>query len=249
MKLRLEKQQRETIGGRLRTLRLYNKLEQTELAAMAGVSQAIISQYEKGMTELSLSFIKFLTDKFSISGDWLLFGSEDIPFEKARQEVHVLFSGSLAQSEESKKDTFYGIPLVNAQMAARPGRVQREEVTDWEIVRIPNVAGRSNLVAIDVETGWVKNINPPFQEGSRIIVDRDDKEVRPDAYYAVNTAASRSGGLSRVNAIRRLSLGGSRLWFVVDRPESEFEFLDIRSRDRLGEIIIGRIIWVWQKLD
>ena len=90
MKLRLSKPEREAIGARFREVRRFNRLEQTEIAERAGLSQAIISQYEKGLTEVSLSFIKFLVDTFDISGNWLIFGSAEV-YSSKRGAEKVLF--------------------------------------------------------------------------------------------------------------------------------------------------------------
>jgi len=54
------------------------KLEQTELAKKMGLSQAIISQYENGMTEIPLSFLEYLKKKYRISSDWVIFGTGEI---------------------------------------------------------------------------------------------------------------------------------------------------------------------------
>ena len=54
------------------------RLEQMELAKKMGVSQAIISQYEQGLTEIPLSFIEYLKKKHRISSDWLIFGTGEI---------------------------------------------------------------------------------------------------------------------------------------------------------------------------
>ena len=83
----------------------------------------------------------------------------------------------------------------------------------------------------------------------RIVNDRDDKKVRPDAHYAVNTAGrKKSPREASVTAIRRLSMSGSRLWFIEDRPGQSFEYIDLKASDRIENIIIGRIVWVRQKM-
>lgn len=251
MKLRLEKKNREEIGKRLREVRLFNKLEQTELAIQAGLSQAIISQYEKGLTEVSLSFIKFLANKYGVSGDWLIFGSGATPYDKAQKEIEIRLPKNLeSKPAKGKKSTgFFGVPLVDPKSAARPGKVHKDRIEDWEIVRVRDTGGRNNLIALDIKGDWVKNMEPPFTPGGRIVIDRDDKKVRPNGYYAVNTSArKKSPREASVNAIRRLNLSGSRLWFVEDRPSKDFEFIDLKSSDRLSDIIIGRVIWAWQKL-
>ncbi|MDP7662889.1 MAG: helix-turn-helix transcriptional regulator [Nitrospinota bacterium] len=251
MKLRLEKTNREAIGTRLREVRLFNKLEQTELAHRAGLSQAIISQYEKGLTEISLSFIKFLAENFTISGDWLIFGAGQSPREKVQKEIEVRLPKSLEAtlSKGKKKSGFIGIPIVDPKSAARPGKVQTDRIEDWEIVRFQEATGRNNLVALETKADWVKNMAPPFRAGGRIVIDRDDKKVRPNAYYAINSASKKKSPRdASVTGIRRLSQSGSRLWFIEDRTDKEYDYLDLKASDRIENIIIGRIIWVWQKM-
>ena len=69
---------RQEMGDRLRAIRKSLRLEQTELAKDMGVSQAIISQYEKGMTEISLSVLEYLKKKHGVSSDWVIFGSGEM---------------------------------------------------------------------------------------------------------------------------------------------------------------------------
>jgi DNA-binding XRE family transcriptional regulator len=65
LKNTLPLKRRQEIGSRVRAVRKSLKLEQTEQAKKMGLSQAIISQYEKGLTEIPLSFIG--TSKRSIA--------------------------------------------------------------------------------------------------------------------------------------------------------------------------------------
>jgi len=73
----LPEKRKQEIGRRVRAVRKSLRLEQTELAEKMGVSQAIISQYEQGLTEIPLSFIEYLKKKHRISSDWLIFGTGD----------------------------------------------------------------------------------------------------------------------------------------------------------------------------
>ncbi len=78
MKNTLPMKRKQEIGVRVRAIRKSLRLEQTELAKEMGLSQAIISQYEGGMTEIPLSFLEYLKKKHGISSDWVIFGTGEI---------------------------------------------------------------------------------------------------------------------------------------------------------------------------
>ena len=156
--------------------------------------------------------------------------------------------GAVSPKGKSKSG-FFGIPIVDPKSAARPGKVQTDQINDWEIVRLQEATGRNNLVALEIKADWVKNMSPPFQAGGRIVIDRDDKKIRPYSYYALNTALKKkSPSEASVNAIRRLNMNSSRLWLLEDQLGGDFEYMDLKASDRIENIIIGRIIWIWQKL-
>ena len=67
MKNSLPIKRKREIGERVRAIRKSLRLEQTELAKDMDVSQAIISQYENGMTEIPLSFLEYLKKKHGVS--------------------------------------------------------------------------------------------------------------------------------------------------------------------------------------
>jgi len=58
-----------------------------------GVSQASISQYEGGMTEIPLSFLEYFKKKHRISSDWLIFGTGEI-------------NGAIKTNLDGQQDTF-----------------------------------------------------------------------------------------------------------------------------------------------
>ena len=81
MKNSLPEKRKREIGERVRAIRKSLRLEQTKLAKTIGVSQAIISQYENGMTEIPLSFLAYLKKKHGVSSDWLIFGTGEMKAE------------------------------------------------------------------------------------------------------------------------------------------------------------------------
>ena len=108
MKVRLPVKQRQEIGERVRQVRKANGLEQTEMAERFGLSQAIISQYEKGQTEISLSFV-FHLQGLGASPNWLLTGAGKVDDAVAinlggsHKRLLNILAGELRRLEESRK--------------------------------------------------------------------------------------------------------------------------------------------------
>lgn len=63
---------RSTFGSNLKTLRTENKMSQTVLAKLVGVSQQCISEWEQNKIEPTLSNLWQLSDIFEISIDVLV---------------------------------------------------------------------------------------------------------------------------------------------------------------------------------
>ena len=58
--------------NRLRQLREEKELKQTTVAADLGISQALLSHYEKGIRECGLDFLVRAAEYFEVSCDYLL---------------------------------------------------------------------------------------------------------------------------------------------------------------------------------
>lgn len=65
------------IGQRIKELRVYNKMSQSELAKLIGYSQPMIVLWEKGECEPTATAILKLSEAFNCSTDYLL-GKSDI---------------------------------------------------------------------------------------------------------------------------------------------------------------------------
>lgn len=246
MKLRLARPAREAIGMRLRELRRFHTLEQTKLAQMAGLSQAIISQYEKGMTEVSLAFITFLTQRFGISTEWLISGyGPSSPDGKKEEPPGASAEASAASKGKRKSARYTEVPLVDPHVAASPGALRRDAILGWQPVPAGHLGRRRDLVAIDLKAAWVENMSPVLRAGGRAVIDREDRKLPLGGYYAVNTHAKAPAS---IRAIRRLNLSGSRLWLLEDRPSSQFEYFDLDARFDLRRAVAGRLVWICQTL-
>ncbi len=61
-------------------------LDQKVLGKKIGISQAIISQYEKGTTEIALSFLEYLKKKRGVSSDWVIFGTGEMNIKNVKRK-------------------------------------------------------------------------------------------------------------------------------------------------------------------
>ena len=84
MKNKLSMKRNQEIGERVRAIRKSLRLERTDLAIKAGMSQANISQYESGLTEIPLSFLEYLKKKHGVSSDWVIFGTGGMTTKKSK---------------------------------------------------------------------------------------------------------------------------------------------------------------------
>lgn len=82
-------------------LRREQKLSQKQVAADLGISQALLSHYEKGIRECGLDFVVKVADYYSVSCDYLLGRSPD-------RSGAVLSVDELPVPEDAGKDTAVG---------------------------------------------------------------------------------------------------------------------------------------------
>lgn len=82
-------------------LRREQKLSQKQVAADLGVSQALLSHYEKGIRECGLDFVVKIADYYSVSCDYLLGRSPD-------RNGAMLTAGDLPSPEDIGKESAVG---------------------------------------------------------------------------------------------------------------------------------------------
>ena len=72
----IDQKQLSSFGERVKTLRNYQKMSQTELAEMLGLQYSHISRYENGGSMPSAEMLMKLSKALSVSVDYLLFGEK-----------------------------------------------------------------------------------------------------------------------------------------------------------------------------
>lgn len=75
-----------TVGARLRWLRIAHGDSQSDVARMAHCTRAAVSQWEKGATMPSLDKVDPLLERYHTNFDWLLFGRGTPPAVPADAE-------------------------------------------------------------------------------------------------------------------------------------------------------------------
>jgi transcriptional regulator with XRE-family HTH domain len=68
----------DTIGVRIKQIRLHLKLNQTAFANKVKLSQNFLSSIENGRSQITINNLISITDIFNINPTWLLTGQEDM---------------------------------------------------------------------------------------------------------------------------------------------------------------------------
>jgi len=112
-------------GSRLTSLRHERGVSQKEVAEALGVSQALLSHYEKGIRECGLDFIRKASNYYDVTADYLLGLSEN------RRGLGDLFESSeLPSDEDMKMQTIYrAIIKLGEIMTAKGGK--KAESVKW----------------------------------------------------------------------------------------------------------------------
>lgn len=74
------------INTRLKSLRIDRGLNQQEFAAKIGVTDSAVSRWELGTREIPAIAIQSICREFSVSEEWLRFGSGDMYAAASREE-------------------------------------------------------------------------------------------------------------------------------------------------------------------
>ncbi|HXK83367.1 MAG TPA: helix-turn-helix domain-containing protein [Clostridiales bacterium] len=111
--------------SRLTSLRHERGVSQKEVAEALGVSQALLSHYEKGIRECGLDFIRKASNYYDVTADYLLGLSEN------RRGLSDLFESSeLPSDEDMKMQTIYrAIIKLGEIMTAKGGK--KAESVKW----------------------------------------------------------------------------------------------------------------------
>lgn len=206
-----------SIGDRIKELRLKQRMTQKDLAKSVGVTPTAVSQWERGENEPKGKNLAKLSNKLKTTTDWLSVAlAPPVPMLEHSELICSLVS-------------FY--PTISA--SGGNGACISDECEDY--MAIPNSALKGkNINNVACITVAGDSMSPVAPDGSVIAIDRKDNVIRDGKIYVF-----RHEGLLRVKLLKQ---NPYQLQVQSLNPEYEDEFYDL---DLLTDFdIIGRVFWV-----
>ncbi len=187
----------EEFAKRLTAIRKDRKISQKQAAADLGVSQALLSHYEKGVRECGLSFVIKAARYYNVSADYLLdlspitsgsvVGDIDDPSNEARPK------GSIALSL-AKRMTYNGIEMIYSQAEKINSKSVNSALNDYFFLSVY----RAFRLFYDTN---------PENEESFFMTDKADAPYLADAALHKACADIQRGCIANKNKLAALGQG------------------------------------------
>ena len=229
------------LGQRIARARERKGLNRNQLARAAGVTWANLTRYEQGQNEPSASKLFEIAKVLDVSGDWLLgrTGAPEIP-GAGPLDVALSMSDNLQTRGKVNDAEFRAVPLVSGSIAAGGARIVNEEIEEYALIHVSQIAGRGDLVSVRVDRAMGRSMVPTIQPGAVVVIDRRDKAIVPNGVYAVR---DESGGCT----LKRLQWTPPRLWLVPENRDEVVTHIDLDGEEP-ADRIVGRVVWAYQPL-
>lgn len=210
-------EEKESIGMRIKEIRLKTGMSQSELARRSGVDRAYISQLEGGKTySVTLGTAQNLARGLGVPASELL-------GEKEESLGNLL---SRAQAISRRLDEIEFIPVIGAIPAGYPDLVDEEETSDYVPVPKDLLKSASKRVyALRISGESLKGDG--IENGDVIIVDKN-AEVFEGKIYAIRTVNN------EVTA-KHLYLDNGKV--ILKASNGDYNDLVMASADILGRVI------------
>lgn len=229
-----------TLAERVKKAREAAGLSKSDLARLCGVSPSAVTQWESGETKtLEGENLATAADALHVSAMWLATG-------KGEEHPRPLMIGEPTSRSVYRTSTAQGeaivVPVFDAVGSMGPGAHVPEHETvvggmqlsaGWVSRHLPGVSNLSNLSVI---SAIGDSMNPTFQDGDILLVDRGIFDLKMDAVYVL--AKSDELFIKRVHR----KLGGGVV-IKSDNPLHGEEHLE--DPDAVGLRILGRVVWAW----
>ena len=236
------------VSGRIRTLRKDHKMTQAQLAKIAGVSAAAVTQWEGGAQKPKAESLSRLADHFGVNAHWLLTGVQRTP---ATYGQHHLSMDSDAQQESVGwgDDDGLGFDNMIAPFYTESLHVTKNSTTEVVVAaqgRKLRFAQRL-LTANGVDTSAIacainqgKSMERLIMDGALIALDTSKQQVKDDRIFAFD-----HGGMLRVKYLFKQPKGG-----LLIRSENRHDYPDeiLSAEEFASDIRILGWVFDWSKL-
>ncbi len=228
-------------GKRISEARDRRGWNRNQLAKASSLSWANLTRYEDGENEPSAGKLLRIAEALGVSVDWLMDrkGAHEMvvagPVDVAvRMSENVQGPGVVDESD------FCAVPLVSGSIAAGNPLIVDEDIEEYALVHVSQLAGRSDLVAVRVDRRMGLSMLPLIQPGAVVVIDRRDKVIAAEGIFAVRDD---SGACT----LKRLQWTPPRLWLVPENRDEPVVHFDLDGGSP-EDWIVGRVVWAYQPL-
>ncbi len=212
-----------SFGERLKKVR--GGLTQAEFAALFGIPQVTLGNYERGRNEPRFDFIKQVCSRFEINVEWLLFGTGD---EKEGM-------GHPPAPTSCDVDLIM-VPMVEARLSAGQGSLQTDGNSERSYAFRSDFLHRKgnpdNMVFMRVSGD---SMQPEILNNDVVLLDQSKTDILPGRIYAV--------GFEEAIYLKRVDMLPGKVILKSANPAYPPVELDIRDQQRDAFRVIGQVLW------
>ena len=224
----------DTIGQRVKAIRLEIGLTQVQLAKKAGMKQSTLSDLERGRNDSTMELVN-LASALNCRPEWLMKGKGDKYY--GLQDVY-LSPAKIKENSNLVEINQYdaGGRMGNGGLILQdqPGTIRRLEVSkEWLNQNVKGVSPASQLCIV---TGFGDSMKPMYNPGDPLLVDLSIKIVEFDAVYFF-----RVGDEGFIKRIQRIPGKGL---VAISANRDHYEPWTV-TQDMDFEVI-GRVLKVWK---
>jgi phage repressor protein C with HTH and peptisase S24 domain len=233
----------ETIGDRLKTIRLERGLTQEQLGKIAGVGKMAISKIESGRTKSPEAItIEPICRKLGYSFQWLMSGNgEKRTLSDGGPKVVRIPAYEIEAVEDGENfdpEREIWVQGVDIEVSAGPGRVVPEFVPTsyrqrFTLKWLRDVGAKAEDLRVLRVVG--DSMEPLVYEGDKVTIDLARKKVESGRVYVIV-----SGGEAKVKRLFRSADG--RIRIVSDNADKTKYPDEYVGQDDDGFLVIGRVV-------
>lgn len=229
------------LKDRLKQARKHAKLSQVELAEKVGITQASVSEIERGLTRTSSHLLK-IAMVCGVNPTWLLDGSGEMVVQRDKPKESATVIGFISpwDDETPLEDDEVEIPLLKeVRVSGGPGLLP-EDLDNGRRIRMGKESLRrqnvqfSNAICVTVSGN---SMEPALPDGSTVGVNMHITTIKDGKVYVI-----KHDGELRVKQVYRLPGGGIRLrsFNRAEHADEDYTPTEMAEKDIS---ILGKVFW------